>query len=94
MPHPLVFFAFLAAIASAAGLYAGSPHCRWVSWRRVGRPGRWAGVALAVVSLLLWIVALGAGAGTCAMLGSWMLAMIGLPFLAGMRVAHDARGDA
>ena len=82
--------AALAAGLSAAGLYAGSRHCRFASWRRLGRTGTWAGVLLALVSLALWILALGAGAGMCAMLGTWMLALVVLPYAAGMRVASGA----
>ncbi|MEL1264799.1 hypothetical protein [Pseudoxanthomonas putridarboris] len=87
MPSLLLIVAFATAVSSAAALYAGSRHCRWASWRRLGRTGTWAGLSLAVVSLSLWIVALGTGAGLCAMLGTWMLAMMGLPYLAGMSVA-------
>ena len=86
--------AALAACLSAAGLYAGSRHCRWPAWRRMGRAGTWAGLLLAVVSLALWVRALGAGAGSCAMLGTWMLALMTLPYMAGMRVGGAARSDA
>lgn len=86
--------AALAAWASAAGLYAGSRHCRWPGWRRIGRVGTWLGLLLAVVSLALWMRALGAGAGLCAMLGSWMLALMALPYMAGMRVGGNAGSDA
>lgn len=89
MPTLLLIAAFAAAVLSAAALYAGSRHCRWVSWRRLGRAGRWAGLLLAVVSLALWIAAMGVGIGLCAMLGTWMLVMIVLPYLAGMRGALD-----
>ena len=85
--------AALTAALSAAGLYAGSRHCRWHALRRLGRAGTWAGVALAIASLLLWTHALGAGAGVCAMLGSWMFSMIALPYIAGMRVDAAARGE-
>ncbi|MBD9468113.1 hypothetical protein [Pseudoxanthomonas sp. PXM01] len=93
MEEGLSMLAALTAALSAAGLYAGSRHCRWTSWRRIGRAGTWGGTALAVASLLLWTQVLGAGAGFCAMLGSWMFAMIVLPYIAGMRVEHAARGD-
>ena len=85
--------ATLATFLSAAALYAGSRHCRWGAWRRVGRVGTWAGAWLALVSLALWIYALGAGAGTCAMLGTWMFALMALPYVAGLRIATDARSD-
>lgn len=93
MPSLLVLFALLAAVLSAAGLYAGSRHCRWARWRRLGRAGTWIGALLAVASLALWVRALGVGAGACAMLGTWMFAMMLLPYVAGMRVAADARSD-
>ncbi|WP_213601342.1 hypothetical protein [Pseudoxanthomonas japonensis] len=93
MPSLLVVFALLAAVLSAAGLYAGSRHCRWPRWRRLGRAGSLIGALLAVASLALWVRTLGAGAGACAMLGTWMFAMMALPYVAGMRVAADARSD-
>ena len=86
----------LAALAtglSALGLYAGSRHCRWVTLRRLGRLGTWAGVVLAVAAWALWVHVLGAGVGSCAMLGSWMFAMMAVPYIAGMRITGDARSD-
>lgn len=86
----------LAALAtglSALGLYAGSRHCRWVTLRRLGRVGTWAGVVLAVAAWALWVHVLGAGAGSCAMLGSGMFAMMAVPYIAGMRITGDARSD-
>lgn len=93
MPSLSIVAAILAAVLSAAGLYAGSRHCRWDAWRRLGRAGTWAGVLLAVASLALWIRTLGAGAGVCAMLGTWMFAMMALPYIAGMRVVAAARSE-
>jgi hypothetical protein len=89
----LNMLAALATGLSALGLYAGSRHCRWAMLRRLGRLGTWAGVALAVVALALWVRGLGAGAGTCAMLASWMFAMMALPYIAGMRITGNARSD-
>ena len=86
----------LAALAtglSALGLYAGSRHCRWAMLRRLGRLGTWAGVALAVAALVLWVQVLGAGAGSCAMLASWMFAMMAVPYIAGMRITGGTRSD-
>lgn len=85
--------ASLLAALSAAGLYAGSRHCRWQVLGRLGRAGIWLGLALAATSLLLWTRVLGAGAGSCAMLGSWMFSMIALPYIAGMRVDGVTRSD-
>lgn len=93
MPPFIPIAAFAAAVSSAAALYAGSRPCRWASWRRLGRAGRWIGLALAAVSLALWIAALGAGAGLCAMLGTWMLALTGLPYLAGLSAAPAGNGE-
>lgn len=70
------------AMLSAAAFYAASAHCRWPAWKRHGAKGRLAGSVLALVSLGLWIAQLGFGAGLCAMLGSWMLVVIALPYLA------------
>ena len=68
------------SILSALALYAGSGHCRWPAlqrWRGAG----WLGLALAGSSLWAWVDALGGGAGLCAMLGTWMVAMMLFPFL-------------
>lgn len=78
----LVATALLTSLLSAAALYAASRHCRWEAWRRHGRFGNAVGAALAVVSLVAWIAALGGGAGLCAMLGTWMLGLMALPYLA------------
>ncbi|MEO6103689.1 MAG: hypothetical protein ABIP44_08640 [Pseudoxanthomonas sp.] len=87
----IAVMAFATSVLSALALYAGSAHCRWKvlrAWRGVGG---WAGLALAGLSLWLWVLRLGGGAGLCAMLGTWMLAMMLLPWL-GLR-ARGA-GDA
>lgn len=66
---------------SAMLLYAASPHCVWHAWRR--RRGVLAGgFALTVLALAGWIAALGVGAGLCAMLVGWMLALAAQPYLA------------
>lgn len=83
--------AFLSSLFSAAALYAASRHCRWVSWRRHGRHGNAAGAVLGIASLAMWIATLGVGAGLCAMLGTWMLASMALPYLA-WRTAPDTNG--
>lgn len=74
--------AILSSLLSAAALYAASPHCRWPAWRRRGAYGDVVGLLFAVVSLVVWIDELGGGAGLCAMLGTWMLALMALPYLA------------
>jgi hypothetical protein len=94
MDEWLSMLAMLTAALSAAGLYTGSRHCRWTALRRLGGIGTGAGVVLAIASLLLWTRVLGAGAGFCAMLGSWMFSMIALPYIAGMRVDDGKRGEA
>ncbi len=72
----------LAAVLSALALFAGSGHCRWRLPSALRRHGNGTGILLAVASLAAWIAALGVGAGLCAMLGCWMLAMVVLPYLA------------
>lgn len=70
----------VASILSALALYAGSGHCRWPALQGWGGAG-WLGLALAGGSLWAWVHALGGGAGLCAMLGTWMAAMMLFPFL-------------
>jgi hypothetical protein len=72
----------LTALLSALALFAGSGHCRWRLPAALRRHGSVAGALLALASLAAWIAALGVGAGLCAMLGCWMLAMVALPYLA------------
>jgi hypothetical protein len=72
----------LTALLSALALFAGSGHCRWRWPVALRRYGNVAGALLALASLAAWIAALGVGAGLCAMLGCWMLAMVALPYLA------------
>lgn len=74
--------AFIAAVLSATALYAASPHCLWLTLRRRKRHAVFTGSLLALASLAGWISVLGASAGVCAMLASWMLALIALPYLA------------
>ena len=74
----------IAALLSAFALYAGSGHCRWRLPVALYRYAKVAGLLLALVSLAAWIAALGVGAGLCAMLGCWMLAMVALPWLAAL----------
>lgn len=75
-------FAFIATMLSALALYAGSAHCRLRALQRWRDIGTWIGSVLALVSLGLWGADLGIGAGLCVMLGTWMLALMALPFLA------------
>jgi len=85
--------AILSSLLSAAALYAASPHCRWRAWRRRGAHGNAVGLVLAVVSLVSWVAELGGGAGLCAMLGTWMLGLVALPYLA-WRTAPSNGGTA
>ncbi|WP_101925862.1 MULTISPECIES: hypothetical protein [Luteimonas] len=71
-----------AAWLSALASYAASPQCRWARLGTHRVAATWTGAALAAVAWLAWSLALGAGAGLCAMLGSWMLAAMALPWLA------------
>ena len=74
----------IAALLSAVALYAGSRHCRWRLPARLRRHAAAVGALLGAASLAAWIAALGFGAGLCAMLGCWMLAMVALPGLAAL----------
>ncbi|WP_426702479.1 hypothetical protein ACPPVV_05605 [Rhodanobacter sp. Col0626] len=74
--------AFAMAALSAIALYAASPHCMWNALRGRPRIARIVGVALAMLSLLIWTSALGTAAGLCAMLSSWMLALAVQPYVA------------
>jgi len=74
----------IVALLSALALYAGSGNCRWRLPAALRRHGTVAGLVLALLSLAAWIAALGIGAGLCAMLGCWMLAMVALPWLAAL----------
>lgn len=87
--------AFVASLASALALYAGSPHCRWPVLQNWRGTGAWVGLALAGLSLWLWVLTLGGGAGLCAMLGTWMLAMMALPYVAALTGAGatSSRGE-
>ena len=79
------------SLLSAASLYAASPHCRWPSWKRHAARGNAIGGVLAVAALWVWIAKLGVGAGLCAMLGTWMLGLMALPYLA-WRTTADVNG--
>ena len=74
--------AFITSVLSALALYAGSAHCRWPALQRWRGVGTWVGWMLALASLALWVADLGAGAGLCAMLGTWMLGLMAFPYLA------------
>ncbi|MGY0557504.1 hypothetical protein [Lysobacter sp. A421] len=85
-----------AALLSALALYLASPNRTWRPG--AGRDGlRVLGGVLALASLGAWIAVLGVGAGLCAMLATWMLAMVALPYLAWWTTARrpaDARPGA
>ena len=89
----MCILATAAALASALALYLASPNRIWRPG--TGRGGlRGLGVALELASLAGWIAALGVGAGLCAMLATWMLALVVLPYLAWWTTASrpaDAR---
>ena len=76
----LLAFAF--AACSAIAWYAASPHCMWSALRGHPRAARVVGSMLALLSLVIWIDVLGAAAGLCAMLASWMLVLAVQPYLA------------
>lgn len=81
MDFALGTLATVAAVASALALYLASPNC---GWRPAARRGglRIAAGALALLSLLAWAALSGIGAGLCAMLATWMLSALALPYLA------------
>ena len=74
--------AFAVAACSAIACYAGSPHCMWSALRGHPRMARSVSMVLALLSAALWICVLGTAAGLCAMLASWMLALVVQPWLA------------
>ena len=76
----LLAFAF--AACSAIACYAGSSHCMWPALCGHPRMARLAGIVLALLSAATWINVLGAAAGLCAMLASWMLMLVAQPWLA------------
>ncbi|MGY0617916.1 hypothetical protein [Lysobacter sp. A378] len=84
-----------AALLSALALYLASPNRTWRPG--AGRGGlRMLGGVLALASLAAWVAVLGVGAGLCAMLATWMLAMVALPYLAWWTTARrpaDARPE-
>lgn len=81
-PLAMTIAAIAMSLLSAASLYAASPHCRWPSWKRHAARGNVVGTVLAIAALASWIARLGVGAGLCAMLGTWMFALMALPYLA------------
>jgi hypothetical protein len=78
----LSVLAFALAVFSAVALYAASPHCMWSALRGRWRFARSAGLLLALLALIVWISVLGMAVGLCAMLLSWMSALVAQPCLA------------
>lgn len=93
MTTSLTLLACVATLLSAALLYAASSHCVWHAWRR-RRGVLGGGFALAVLALVGWIAALGPGAGLCAMLVGWMLALVMQPYFALLADRHAAEATA
>lgn len=83
--------AALLTLLSAAGLYAGSPNCRWRRGAGAAGIARGVGIVATVAAAAAWIAALGAGAGLSVFLGGWMLAGFALPWLALRAGRADAR---
>lgn len=72
-----------AALLSALLLYGASGHCLWGGLHtRVRGLGRFAGLALALLSLGFAVVAHGIGAGLCIALAAWMIGLVGWPYFA------------
>lgn len=82
--------ATLAALLSALALYAGSRHCRARWLQPLHNAGTAVGLVLAALALALWIAALGAGAGLCAMLATWMAGLMAAPWLCAPGAGDDA----
>ena len=89
MDFALGTLATVAAVASALALYLASPNCGWRATARRGGLLIVAG-ALALLSLVAWAVLSGIGAGLCAMLATWMLSALALPYLAWWTHAQPA----
>lgn len=81
--------AIVAPALSALAAYGASPHCRWPRLRRSRLANGLSAAALAAIALAACAAWLGIGAGTCAMLGSWMLTAMLLPCLAAWTGAED-----
>lgn len=91
MEAALNLLALASSVSSALALYLASPNCGWQV--RLPRTGlRVVGAVLALVSLCAWIAVVGVGPGLCAMLATWMLALVLLPYLAWWTRARDPRG--
>lgn len=82
----------LAAFISALLLYLASPHVRRRSLLAPPLLRLCAGPA-ALVALVCCVAALGAGAGFCAMLAAWMLALMLWPWLALLLPANTATAE-
>lgn len=89
MDVALTLLAITGAALSALALYLASPHAHWRA-RPPRAALRAAGWVLAVASLAAWTAAIGFAPGLCAMLGSWMLALVLLPYLGWWTVARGA----
>jgi hypothetical protein len=67
---------------SATAFYAASPNCLWPSMQQWRRWSAASAVVLSALSIGMWIAAAGIGVGLCAMLGTCMLTLVALPWLA------------
>lgn len=89
MDVALTLLGITGAVLSALALYLASRHAHWRA--RLPRAAlRAAGWVLAPASLAAWTTAIGFAPGLCAMLGSWMLALVLLPYLGWWTVARAA----
>ena len=86
----MVAIALVTSVLAALAFYASSPQCLWTSIRRWRKATLLASAVFCVVSISLWIAALGIGVGACAMLGVCMLTLIVLPWLALFTRASNA----
>jgi hypothetical protein len=70
------------SMLAAFACYASLRHCRWTSIRRWRKSSMTCAGALSMLSIGLWISAYGIAVGICAMLGTYMLSLAALPWIA------------
>jgi hypothetical protein len=75
-------FAPITSALAALACYGASRHCLWTSLRRWRKAVMACAIVLSVLSPGAWLAAFGVGVGICAMLCTYMLALVILPWLA------------
>jgi hypothetical protein len=74
--------ALATSVLAATAFYAASSNCPWFLTHRWRRWSMSFGLLLGVLSIAAWIDAFGIGVGLCATLGTCMLTMVVLPWIA------------